>query len=1415
MVSPGPAIVRVLDGGGRPVGGGFLVTPDVVVTCAHVVSRALGAGTGTPPDGSGVEVDFPLHVRGRRFPARTVFARFDTADWSVDLAALRLVDPPVPGPEPLRLVEVEDVWQHGYRAFGFPPGRPDGVWTKGRLLDRLGHGLVQLSGDPDVEFHIDSGFSGTPLWDGDVEGAVGMVVAKEHSPAGRTAYALLATSLLEQWPQLREYVRPPCPYRGLEAFRESDRDVYFGREALAVRLAEHVRGHRIVALIGPSGVGKSSLVSAGLLPLLGRDGDLAVGTVRADPDATASRMLARALAPLLEPDLGQSELLTATSRVATAIDNGQLGEAVDMLLERTEARQLVVVVDQLEALLRQGSTAVADLVGLLAPAVDSAPGHPARVRLLLVLRSDFLDLAMTDQRLTRAWRSGIFLLTEMEAEQLRRAVEGPLARLRTVSFEPGLVDRIIADAGDGPNRLPLVQFVLTRLWEEQAQGLLTNEAYQRLGGVGGALARYAEQVWREQVDDGDDDPVGRLFVRLVRPGTDGLPDTRVPVRRDEVDPALWTLAETLVTTRLLVPARAVDGEPTVVLAHEALIERWQRLARWVDADREFRGWQEQLRQGARRWEAQGRRPADLLHRSGLVDAQRWLAARPGDLSAADRLFIEASRTRLRRVRRARLALLAAVLALVVLATGGALYALRARSDVQASQAEQRSRDLVALGQAARDPVTRALLAVAAYRTSPTPAAVGFLLSQYLQHQFTRSVGRPDLSASAQVSNDGGILAWYTTPDSERERRVEVRAQPPRPSRTLMSVDGVTAFGLNPDGTRLAVGGADGRVRLFDTGRGALTATLTMPAADGPPTPIAQLMFDPDGKHLAARASQARSGAVWDLTTGDLHPVRSPTTPPGLLILTGFDHSGNNLYANASADEIAEYAWRTSDGAPANQARPVTADLQQTGYGVVAVRCSGPRPTLAVLDPLTGAAESGVPQGIPCNQSTGLLDISARAVLTIEGDPRSPAVSQAFTPGLDTAETAAGPVLRLWDRAHGTAWATLPIVANNAGYRVSDDGRQVTATGTGAVLTVPPPGGIDPTTGTAALATTAVLGFAGSAQHVAVAVPHRVAVYDRDTAALLGSATFDADALVAPAISPDGTVLAGFVSDHAVRLYRLPSLRPVADLAIPMPRSLTSVPDYARSLSFCSGSILGVLSAGTITTWSTATGTPTAAPMVFDADAAAAIASGHPLTRFACRPGTAGQYAIPSVSGGAVEIWDATSRGRVGLVESDPGVPIEPLWFSADGRHLLTADRDTPGDAANRLELWDLDSGHRLARLSSPSQLLNPPSGQLPVMLWDLTTHAITTVRSDGTVTGSLSATATGFAATATTVSRDGTVLVLHRDDIGEYVLVPTDPVPWARHLCQVLGRTLTGPERDTLSSALRTVRSCDQNGRYQ
>jgi len=437
-----------------------------------------------------------------------------------------------------------------------------------------------------------------------------------------------------------------CPYQGLAHFQEAEAPFFFGREDFTGRLVSTIQGNptTMTAIVGSSGSGKSSAIFAGLIPTLRAEQDWLLLDMR--PGSQPFQALAMTFVDHLTPGLGEEGRQSEMRVLAKALLAGeaQLSDLVNQLLlkKHTSASRLLLVIDQFEEIYTLDSdTALLHrfLDALLNAVKVGIDGGVHPFVLVLTLRADFMGQALTYRPFADALNESLYLLGPMDQAELRAAIEKP-AEGQGAAFEPGLVTRILNDVGVEPGNLPLLEFALTLLWNRLDQGWLTHAAYEEIGGVGGALAQYAEDVYLDLNEDQRKN-TRRVLVQLVQPGR-GTEDTRRLAARSEFGDEGWRLIQHLADKRLVVTGGDDRGRETVEIIHEALIREWNRLGDWMDADRSFRLWQEDLRATLHQWEDSDRNKGALLHGVSLSKAETWLFERSDDLSQRERWFIQVS-----------------------------------------------------------------------------------------------------------------------------------------------------------------------------------------------------------------------------------------------------------------------------------------------------------------------------------------------------------------------------------------------------------------------------------------------------------------------------------------------------------------------------------------------------------------------------------------------------------------------------------------------------------------------------------------------------------------------------------------------------------------------------------------------------
>lgn len=695
------------------------------------------------------------------------------------------------------------------------------------------------------------------------------------------------------------------PYRGLAAFREQDQPFFFGREHFIQQLLDAIRTRRMTAvIIGSSGSGKSSVIAAGLIPALRSEGDWRIVELR--PGADPFHALAAALLLLLEPDLSESTSLIESQKLASALKDGTL--PLHRLLDRLQKKlgaepQCLLFIDQFEelyTLCQQPETRRNFLVGLL-DAIDVQRGRrDQRLALLLTMRADFMGQALSFRPFADLLQSSAIMLGPMMRDELRAAIEKPAA-VQGAAFEDGLVERILDDVGSEPGNLPLLEFALTLLWDKAQAGWLTHGAYDEIGKVAGALARYAEQVYGE-LEEGDLDRARRVFLQLVRPG-EGTDDTRRIATRAEIGDQTWSLVQHLADQRLVVTGRDVTGVETVEVVHEALIGNWERLRGWIEEDRAFRTWQEGLRIAIRQWEAGGKDEGGLLRGAALVEAEAWLETQAGEMSHNESHFINAS------------------------------ILLRERHAVEREQVRQRELQAAQLLASAERRRRKILLALAVVLSLAVVVASILTVFSLQQRQTALEAYSASLAVNAQKALDAGdhatglalaLVANAGERPALQAQRVLLDAAYVPGARQRFEIarlfPGATgpasAIALAPDGRTAVLGLADGKLIIWELG-----SAVEFVSLDGHTAKVNDIAIDPSGRWAVSVGEDAQV-IVWDLEEGvELHrlvghsgPVRAVdiSREGGLIVTGGFSSLGWEqpgelmLWDLQSGDEIRRF-----------------------------------------------------------------------------------------------------------------------------------------------------------------------------------------------------------------------------------------------------------------------------------------------------------------------------------------------------------------------------------------------------------------------------------------------------------------------------------------------------------------------------
>ncbi|MFE7132456.1 hypothetical protein ACFVIM_16520 [Streptomyces sp. NPDC057638] len=720
-----------------------------------------------------------------------------------------------------------------------------------------------------------------------------------------------------------------CPYPGLAPFQPADAERFFGRGRAVAEVRARLERHRLVALFGASGAGKSSVLRAGVMPGLPNG-------LLLTPGAHPLAECAARLAPLVgaAPDELRRELLAGP-------------RGLHRVLRRTAGGVTTLVVDQFEevfALCPDVDERELFIAALVTAARDVSGG----CQVLLGVRADFYAHCTRYPELVESLRGAQVTLGPMTAEELREAITRP-AVLAGCTVESALLARLVAEAAGQIGALPLLSHALRETWHHRRGMTLSLDGFRLAGGMEGALAQSAESFYAAL--PADRRAMTRdLFLRLTAPG-EGTEDTKRRIAREELDPDPVTeeILERLAAARLL-----TLGDNSVEISHEALIRSWPRLHDWLGSQRDALRIHRQLTEATSAWEQLGRDPDTLYRGTRLALARDMAAVNPGALARRERAFLDASvaaeereRSAARRttVRLRRLVVLLTVLFLI--AATATVYAVRTSRDADRQRDASLSRFVASQADAMRalDPALALQLSLAGFRLAPTTQARGSVLSAFSTPYATQLTPRrhgpplvgnipygrtaalsPTRPLAATAAGDGTVRLWdVRDPHRPAERRVFARhkavvcavafgsggttlASADRAGRVLVwpVVQGddrevidlerpVCGLAFSPTGL-LATAGEDGVVRLWDTAAPGLPGVAALAAGET----ARDVAFAPDGRTLAVAVGSAVRR--WDTT--------DPRRPRPLAALTG--HRGT-VWSVAYSSDGRALATASGDG----------------------------------------------------------------------------------------------------------------------------------------------------------------------------------------------------------------------------------------------------------------------------------------------------------------------------------------------------------------------------------------------------------------------------------------------------------------------------------------------------------------------
>lgn len=431
------------------------------------------------------------------------------------------------------------------------------------------------------------------------------------------------------------------PYKGLNYFGPKDAGLFFGRGRLIQKLCERLEQNQCLVLTGPSGAGKSSVTLAGVAPELNtkRNWKFAYFRITDSLDHDPFLSLAQAINPLIDNKYDVQVLAKILKM-----------EEVNLLemIQSNDHSRVLLIVDQFEELFAENITEYtrAKFIRVLTSLAQDLPNnllneYDNRPRLMLTIRTDFLDTALKYEQFNTAFGGRQEHVGPMSEAELREAIESP-ALLHNIRFEKGLVDTIIGDLRISPGQLPLVEFALEQMWPLCVKkGFITHEAYNEVGKVQGAIKLHAEEVFKQLTDGNNaytENQFRHVFCNLAYTQYERKITRRVALGSDFNDDE-WDLVQKLAgeKQRLIVIKGEFGGrdKQTVEVIHEELLAQWSRFSEWIESEHTFLTWRSRLR---------GHMAHEGVKLTGIAldIAKEFLETRGGNFTEEERIYIKAA-----------------------------------------------------------------------------------------------------------------------------------------------------------------------------------------------------------------------------------------------------------------------------------------------------------------------------------------------------------------------------------------------------------------------------------------------------------------------------------------------------------------------------------------------------------------------------------------------------------------------------------------------------------------------------------------------------------------------------------------------------------------------------------------------------
>jgi len=690
-----------------------------------------------------------------------------------------------------------------------------------------------------------------------------------------------------------DYLNIRNPYKGLRPFEEGDASDFFGREELVGKLLNSLGEQQFITLVGPSGSGKSSVVKAGLIPQLrqgkikGSDRWFIISIV---PGTDPFRELSEALLSIsIRSPYDLSEILQR--------DEADLYQITSTILPDAEAG-LLIYVDQFEELftLCESEEDRLRFLKLLHKTMTDSRG---RIRIVLTLRADFYDRPLLYAEFGELVREHTEVVLPLTISALKTVIIKPAENAR-LQLEKGLAEQIVQEINDQTGALPLLQYAMAELYERRKGNLLTTAAYETIGGISGALAQRAEQLYQELAEPAQQ-LVQQLFLRLVTIQGDRAGATKQRILWPDIfsgiddKQQMQVILDSFGKYRLLTLDRDPQTRlPTVEIAHEALISGWDRLRDWINRNRADLQTRAELVSETGKWLESNRDSGYLARGSELAGFERLLEKSTLAIGEQEAEFVQHGIRLRQHIEYAKRAAIAVLALISIIVAGLAVIAQNNATEAQRQSQIARSRELAARSLAVEDNALGLLLSVEANAHANTIEAQDSLLTLLQSEPFVmRYMHGHEDAVRATIYNPAGTQIASGACD----RMINIWDVDGRDAvMQLSGHDGcINTLAFHPDGVRLASGSNDSSVRIWDSTSGESRHELLNHEAV-----VWSVAFSPDGQLLASGDESGHlliwnveTGAVLEQLTGahDGAIFAAKFSPDGQILATG---GGDNL-----------------------------------------------------------------------------------------------------------------------------------------------------------------------------------------------------------------------------------------------------------------------------------------------------------------------------------------------------------------------------------------------------------------------------------------------------------------------------------------------------------------------------------------